>query len=221
MKTKNKEEMKEIVPFSSNIFIHCLGDSHVSIFNGSNTPSESSLPEIDILPNFKTHRLGPILAYSVGNKNHKSYKSLFGSLDKIGNDSYLLLSFGEIDCREHLEQQAVNQNKPINEIIETCVNVYFETVLDVRKVCKDLIVLAPHPCSWYNMEKNKIHKHFNEILEKKCKESCISFLSLFDDIINTPEYMCEYFYDGVHLKSECLVFLKDKLLEFEKKVIGD
>jgi hypothetical protein len=215
------EEIKKLIPFEFDLRIQCIGDSHVSVFNGSNTPSETGFEHLDILRNFKTYRIGPYLAYNIGQGEHPGSISLHGSLSKLDPNSIILLSFGEIDCREHLKKQSEEQNKTYEDVVKECVDVYFTAILDIKKTFKTIIILGPQPCSW-STESNKICKMFNEYIEGLCNENGIYFWTFFYDIVSDDVgKMAEFYYDGIHLKSECLYILKDKFIEFEKGLLNE
>ena len=82
---------------------HVIGDSHSWAFR-------KNLP-------FIVHNIGPATAYNVNNKNStiSSYKKLFEVIKTIDiKRDYIILVFGEIDCRIHIYNQYKKNNESIS-----------------------------------------------------------------------------------------------------------
>ena len=207
-----------------NIVINCIGDSHVSIFNGSDMPSESingSCPS-DRIPYFRTHRVGAYLAWSIGDDKHEGHASTLNtSTEFIQKDLYTLFSFGEIDCRTHLIPQSERTNKTLEEVTVECVNKYFNgfilKVLNERNH-KKIICYGPPPSTDSDTfkgtkeQRNFCCKTFNEHLRSLCADNNITFWTIYKDILNEDwSVKGNLYYDGIHNKSSCLNFLEKEL----------
>lgn len=84
-------------------YLFVVGDSHVSLFSGVDglqplypEPSTSALPGVRVA------RLGPFLAHSVTRPGHRVQELLTRAVSDVPTSTTLLLSFGEIDCRDHV-----------------------------------------------------------------------------------------------------------------------
>ena len=190
--------------------IHCIGDSHSSIFSGNEEiqpvwPQRSN----DGLPFFRTYRIGPATAYQI--------KTKVATIDNIINDNQIkgddkiLFCFGEVDCRAHLKKQMDAQQKSMVDIVKECVDRYFETVLSY--IDKNIMVWGPiaswEPSRRYNgpsfgtcEERNKITGEFNKQLKELCDENNITFITIFDDMVSDSGLTDPFFlddWDGCHM----------------------
>jgi len=106
----------------------------------------------------------------------------------------VLLSFGEIDCRCHIVGQAIKQNRSIKQVVNECVDKYFEVVLKdiVSKGLTTYIWNVPPPqqtalseeflrSTPYAKRKRAVHL-FNRRLSLRCKKSGIPFLTVFSKV---------------------------------------
>jgi hypothetical protein len=197
--------------------IHVIGDSHVCFFNGVDGIA-TQYPENEL---FKTYRLGAPIAYNLSKFNtmYKAREQIAKILPKISLKDSLLFCFGEIDCRYHIKNQSIKQNKNINEIIIDCVNRYVNAIKELNILNHKVGVWGPiastyleEICSskdcWIKgspLERNIISLIFNDCLQKKCKEENIHFISIFKDLIlpnnntNTNYYM-----DAIHLSQKAM-----------------
>ena len=130
--------------------IHCIGDSHTSFFSGSNRiqpiwPKESN----NKIPLFRTYHIGPTLAYNLCNSgtHTNGREKLFKIIEGINKNDFVLLSFGEIDCRVHIAKQAYLQNKSIDDIIKECVKRYFSVILKIKDFGYKIILWGVIPTS--------------------------------------------------------------------------
>jgi len=213
------------------IVIHCIGDSHVSVFTGKDTISDGYPCPNDSIPYFRTYRLGPYLAYNIGNENHEGHRKMLGILRGIPVGSHVLLSFGEIDCRRHAVRQAEIQKRDLSEIVTECAEVYFKAVLKVKSMGYTTMVWAAVPtCNFDNkkfvdgdswgyygtyVERNKATSLFNTTLKKLCKNNSIPFISIEDHLINSDYRSVEdYFMDSCHLSSKCIPLIISKIEAF-------
>lgn len=201
--------------------IYCIGDSHVSFFSGENTiqpnwPEESE----DVLPFFKTFRLGAVLAYNLGLKRTtmRGHEKLWAILNTaIPNESDVLLCFGEIDCRAHLIKQSHQQNRPIEIVVQDCIDRYLTTIRQVRNAGYPVLVWGPTPSSssifggkyptyGTSVERNQVTKLFNDYLAQACDtEADIRFASIFDHLITADfETHTDYYMDTIHLSQKAM-----------------
>ena len=97
--------------------IHLIGNSHVNTFSNDSKLNMSF--ENDI---FKSHHIGPVIAYNFYEHHMNSVRNIINNIQK--ND-YISLIVGEVDCRIHLPLQADKQNKTDYEIVDECLNRLF------------------------------------------------------------------------------------------------
>lgn len=218
-----------------NITIHCIGDSHVSVFTGQDTISSGYPCAQDSISYFKTYRLGPVLAYNLCVAQHHSRIGLFDVLKTIPKNDYVMLCLGEIDCRMHLIRRLKeSQNKSLKDVVCECVCRYFEVILEIKNMGFKTMVwgipatsnvdcfelqnenVFPHYGSY--QERNQAIRLFNNEIECLCKLNDVLFLSIFEDLVdeNDRTKIDEYYMDTIHLGQKAMPLIVNKL----KKVLN-
>jgi hypothetical protein len=211
------------------IRIHCIGDSHVSVFTGKDTISKGWPCPQDSIQYFHTYWLGPVLAYNLYSVGHQSRLNLFNVLESISKSDYVMLCAGEIDCRMHLIRQKELQNKSLEEIVQECVCRYFQVILEIKNMGFKVIIWGvpgtanidcfelkdkntfPHYGTY--KERNQATKIFNNKIEYLCKLNDVLFLSIFDDLIddNGKTKITEYYMDEFHVSQKVMPLIISKL----------
>lgn len=211
--------------------IHCIGDSHVSIFTGKDKISEGHPCIFDSMPYFRTYRLGPHTAHGVGTLGHHGYNSLFELLESIPIEDPILLSYGEIDCRVHVIAQAEKQNKTIKEVVKDIVHRYAETIRRVQHIRNNRIIIwcpvptlnhydpnayiqeiNPYPHIGKSQERNIATLFFEEELNNQFTCESIIILSIFKYVVN-KDFLTDdkYYMDGVHLSQKAMPLIMSEL----------
>jgi len=181
--------------------IHCIGDSHVSVFTG-----HDRMPPIwhqnhnnknisdDKTEYFKTYRLGAATSYQLERKI-PDIEYIIKELP-IDKDDSILFCFGEVDIRAHLIKQSEIQEKEIVEVVKECVDKYFKTILYFKNNGYNMMVWGPiaswgdkapytsGPSFGSNLERNNATKIYNEYLEQLCNKNDITFLTIFDKMLH-------------------------------------
>lgn len=209
------------------VIIHCIGNSHVNIFKGGDVIMDGS----DTIPLFKTHYIGPIIAYNF--HDHHYPKALEYIQTSVNKDvDYIMFIVGEVDCRWHIPKQAELRNKPVFEIVDECLERYFKSFIDLKNQRYKLIGWGGHPSTTSGhdddvhkpvygdcLTRNTISKYWSDSLRKLCVEHDIPFISLVDDLIDDESGLTkmEYFIDYCHLKSSMVI---DMVIKQLKQVIA-
>lgn len=220
--------------------IHCIGDSHVSFFSGQDRiqpawPEQSQ----DLLPYFKTYRLGAVLAYSLAKfeTSMRGREKLFSILDQLPQQSTVLLCFGEIDCRAHLLKQADLQNLDISVVIEKCVETYAEVVREIKNRNYNVVVWnatpsfppgtandPDYPAYGSCRQRNQVTKLFNLCLERHLKPAGVPFISIFNRLIKrNGDTVTRFLMDEIHLNQSAMplvVKALNKELQLDLQVPG-
>jgi len=201
--------------------IYCIGDSHANFFSGLDS-IQSSWPEksIDLIPFFKSFRLGPVLAYNLCKANTKSKgrEKLFAILKRIPKESTILLCFGEIDCRAHLLKQAEIQNIKIKTIIKECVDRYIPVIDEIKNLNYNVVVWNVIPSSPTGFpdkpayptygtcrERNDVSRLFNQFLEEQLTNKNIQFISIFEKLIDENGLtLARFLMDELHLSQAAM-----------------
>jgi hypothetical protein len=223
--------------------IHCIGDSHVSFFSGHDRMQPLwPLPSRDLIPVFRTYRIGAVLAYSLGDyrTRHRAREALAVMLERevpddsrvVPSGSMVLFCFGEIDNRVHLVGQARAQGRSIESIARECAERYFDVIKEYhnqkyRMIVWNAIPSSPAECSpnpEYPLvgtcaERNRSTAVFNDTLKESCASIDIPFISIFEQLIDAGGLTkSEYFLDdSVHLSQKAMPIA----LEEMRKKLGD
>jgi len=208
---------------------HFIGDSHASVFSGVGTQEKPfmqfSIPYtmLSEIPGFISYNIGAATAYNLYNK----LNILEHMLTCINKVDYVFLCFGEVDCRAHLIKQADLQNKPIEEIIEECVDRYFRVPLYMQKMGYNVGIWGPiastpdelkypGPLFGTNIQRNMVTNHFTKCLQKLCEKHKIPLLSIFvdmlDEHLNTNPY---YIMDHIHLSQTAMPLIRKRLSDLQ------
>jgi len=192
--------------------IHCIGDSHSNFFSGIDE-MQPGYPKIcnNILPYFKSYRIGAATAYKLENKV-EIIDTIIYENHNFGD--YIMFVFGEVDCRLHLG---------INNNTEECVNKYFNFIKLYKKhniiVCGPIASSPDHlvkgnipPHVGNCIERNERTKKFNSLLKNKCDDANILFITIFDIMLledgNTNE---DYLMDHIHLSQKSMPIMVQRL----------
>jgi hypothetical protein len=205
--------------------IHCIGDSHVSFFSGTDKlqpcwPERSD----DRLPWFRTFHIGPALAFNLtrANTSTRGRESLFEVLDQaVPAGARVLLCFGEIDCRAHVLKQAVRRNEQIARIVESVLDAYFLAVREVRARGFEVIVYNAVPTrlstprrprrdddfiavgSW--RERNAAVRLFNAGARDRCASAGALFLENYPGLVDADDRTVPWFFhDAIHLSQRAM-----------------
>jgi hypothetical protein len=189
----------------------CVGDSHVSLFTGRDIVQPIwPLPGFEISPQFRCFNIGPALAYNLGQRANTtlSRERLHAAISFVPQESQILLSFGEIDCRAHLLKQRGSLDANILE----CVERYFRVVTKFARNGFRLIIYNVPPSSLKSnfdhnfpvvgncRERNEVTINFNERLQEACNSLKIPFVATTRSFL-TPTGLTDesWFMDPVHL----------------------
>lgn len=173
--------------------IHCVGDSHSSVFSGKDEmqpiwPERSD----DKLSFFRSYRIGPATAYQLENK----IQIINEIVNLLKPNDSLLFCFGEVDIRAHLKKQMDIQGKSIKEVVTECVDRYVHVLLYYKNLGLDVIAWGPiasfhddkaytsGPSFGTGYERNLITKEFNQYLEERCYENNIKFVTIFNKMVD-------------------------------------
>jgi len=167
--------------------IHCIGDSHSAVFSGEEKMQPTwPEPASNLLPYFKSYRIGPATAYQIANKQ-PIIESLINSVN-LGPDDKLMFCFGEVDIRAHLIKQSKLQDRPVIDLVVECVSRYIEAISYYKKFGVPIMIWGPiaswsdekkytgGPSFGTNQERNWVTFSFNTALQMECfRKSLILF----------------------------------------------
>ena len=209
--------------------LHCIGDSHASIFSGSEVmqhawPQRSN----DSIPGIRSYRIGAATAYNL--------KSKMPIIDEIlssvlCDEDLVMFCFGEVDCRAHLKKQMDLQRRSLDDIVEECVDRYFSVIMDYSSRGVSMSLWGPvashgienpyttGPSFGTPEERNQITEKFNVYLKSLCLEKGIPFATAFyamtEDVGDNVRKTNVFYTDsvGIHLNQNSVMMALDILEE--------
>lgn len=201
--------------------IHVVGDSHCSLFSGQdNVVPQYPERSDDKLSQFRTYRLGAVLAFNLLEYGHTSQgrERLEQCLAEIPMHETIMLIFGEIDVRTQLIKQARLQKKSQQMVVLKCVERYFTVIHELAQTRPILVWNAPpqsmstfssnkFPTVGTGQERNKVARLFNRMLAERCEKHKIPFISIFDHVVDADNVSnMGMFMDSAHLSQKALPF---------------
>lgn len=225
--------------------IHVCGDSHVLSFSGINKVIPEYPPNIIMNGSLKIRRIGAPLAYSLIDYDtyYKARQKIeFIVKNEVVRGDSIIFVFGEIDCRYHILNQAIKQNRHPDEIVSLCVDRYIQGINeilyeDIKSGWVSKIgIWGPNASTWLGEEfstrdcpicgkeneRNIITDKFNECLRDKIHkfnqkfiETKVYYLSIFESLINRKTYLTkrEFYMDDIHLSTKIYPLIIQELKE--------
>jgi len=151
------------------------------------------------------------------NTTSRGNEKLHEVIKNIPPGSNILMCFGEIDCRVHLLKQSLDQKRKIEYVVDECVERYFNVIKNVKNnfnvmiwavvpsTPSEKVIDARFPHFGTNIERNYVTKIFNKKLENLCMKNNITYITLFNKLINIDGTTNKkYFGDNVHLSQNAM-----------------
>lgn len=220
--------------------IYIIGDSHVSVFSGTDTTHDGlrhiqpefgtcyTLSQGQLLPksnkfeqripHFCPIKIGSNTAYNSFNKLPRIEQAI--SEYKVTTEDYIFLCFGEIDIRNHIGFQSRKNNISISLGIQICVDRYMETILYLKNKGWKVGVYASPPTSIGEqtstnfgdvVTRNKMTIEFNEYLRNKCLESGVIFKDISKHLM-LPDGTTDqkFIMDDIHLSQLAMPYILEE-----------
>lgn len=199
--------------------IHCIGNSHVWLFNGE--PNNKFSTHDQSSPYFKVKWLGPTLAYNFREHHLPMAVEYLKSNAKSGDQ--VMLVVGEVDCRWHLPFQMDKQKKHRLDIVAECADRYFSCFIDLLNLGYKPIVWGTHPTTTHGhvnppgdntygpifgdvKTRNEICLTWNLFLKGLCRDNGIPFVTIYHHLVDENNLTkMEYFRDYCHLNNDMCV----------------
>lgn len=217
--------------------IYIIGDSHVSVFSGTDTTHDGKrhiqpefgtcytltkgqlLPHINRfeqrIPHFCPIKIGSNTAYNSFSKLPRIEQAI--SEYQVKNTDYVFLCFGEIDIRNHIGVQSKKNGMSISDNIKLCVDRYMKTILHLKNKNINIGVYGSPPSSVGYVStfgygnviiRNSMTIEFNKYLKFKCLESNIIFKDISKKLMLSDGTTDQkYIMDDIHLSQQVMPFL--------------
>lgn len=217
--------------------IYIIGDSHVSVFSGTDKTYDGKRhiqPEFGTcytlslgqlkehinrfeqrIPYFCPIKIGSNTAYNSFNKLQRIEQAI--EEYNVTKNDYVFLCFGEIDIRNHIGFNANKNNISISEGIKICVDRYMETILYLKNKNNNIGVYGSPPSSVGNLspidfadvvKRNEMTIEFNEYLKTKCLENNIPFKDISNKLmLSDGTTDTKFIMDDIHLSQEAMPFI--------------
>lgn len=223
--------------------IYIIGDSHVSVFSGTDktydglrhiqpefgtcyTLSSGQLrPHINRfeqrIPFFCPIKTGSNTAYNSFDKLPRIEQAI--SEYAISPTDYVFTCFGEIDIRNHIGFNADKNGISFEEGIKICVDKYMQTITYLKNKGINIGVYGSPASSIGNQTpidygdvifRNKMTIIFNEYLREKCEENNILFKDISKSLM-LPDGTTDpkYIMDDIHLSQKAMPLLINEFLD--------
>lgn len=191
--------------------IHVIGDSHTGSFKRSKL--------------FVVHYIGPATAYNLkkNKSTTNSKKKLFTIIDKIKRKrDFVMLVFGEIDCRIHIYNQYKKNNGRLTiiELIDKTISNYGYVLEQLNHMGITFFIYGISPASkqgnvygypFYAPAeiRSEIYREFNERLKKFCKKNGYRYMDIYLKVSDKNGFTLEEYANGdVHLNSKVKKFVR-------------
>jgi lysophospholipase L1-like esterase len=224
--------------------IYIVGDSHVSVFSGTDKTHDGLRhiqPEFGTCYTLSSGQLRPLInrfeqripyfcPIKIG--SNTAYNS-FDKLPRIeqvileygvNKNDYVFTCFGEIDIRNHIGFNADRQSISFEEGIKICVEKYMKTILYLKDKGINIGVYGSPASSVGNqlpidygdvIFRNKMTLVFNSYLGEKCNEHNIPFVDISKSLM-LPDGTTDpkFIMDDIHLSQEAMVLLKEAFSKY-------
>ena len=194
--------------------VHFIGDSHTTPFN--------------FQPGMVVHHIGQATAHNLGNAESSSDSSrqlsiVLSQIDR--KRDFVVMVFGEIDCRVHFYYQFMKQKKkaPLIVLMDATIRNY-GTVLDRMKADKwRFAVLGVPPAGkqqniykypFYGSETERVEisRNFNQKLYAFCKKHRYPFIDIWKETADSSGMLKPSFArDEIHLCEKIVPYVAQKL----------
>lgn len=208
--------------------IHCIGDSHAAVFSGVDEmvptwPERSN----DTIEYFRSYRIGAATAYQLESK----IPILNDIISRcVRKEDSVLFCFGEVDIRAHLLKQAELQGVLVSDIVNECVDRYFQVILYYKQLGYNTIAWGPiashHDARPYVggptfgncLERNLVTEMFNNRLELRCNQYSVGFVTIFPKMIDVNKitvlgYLDDWTDSHIHLTQAAMPLILESLQE--------
>jgi lysophospholipase L1-like esterase len=214
--------------------IYIIGDSHVSVFSGTDKTHDGLRhiqPEFGTcytlhlgqlrehinrfeqrIPYFCPIKIGSNTAYNSFDKLPRLEQAIleYG----VTENDYVFTCFGEIDIRNHIGFNTEKQGIFFEEGIVICVDRYMETIMYLKNKGLKVGVYGSPASSIGNQTpidygdvifRNKMTIIFNEYLGEKCKQNDIPFVDISKSLMLTDGTTDQKFImDDIHLSQQAM-----------------
>jgi hypothetical protein len=180
----------------------------------------------DVLPFFRSYRIGPATAYNLFNKIPIIDEIINTQVNK--EEDTIVFCFGEVDIRAHLIKQVELQKKFILPVVRECVDRYYSVVSFYRDKGYKVAIWAPI-ASWSEKKpyrgpsfgddftRNLYTSIFTFCLRQSCKDTDIKVLSILramlKDELTDPDYLDDWEDCHIHLNLKAMPLIIEEFKE--------
>lgn len=226
--------------------IYIIGDSHVSVFSGTDSTHDGLRhiqPEFGTcytlsqgqlrdhvnrfeqkIPYFCPIKIWANTAYNSFNKIPRIEQVILEY--NITESDYIFLCFGEIDIRNHIGFHIGEKYNTLSDGIKVCVNRYIETIIYIKNKGVNVGVYAPPASSVGGQTpidygdvilRNKMTIEFNEYLKSECNKIGVPIKDI-SKLMMLPDGSTDqkFIMDDIHLSQQAMPFLINVFSDFIK-----
>ena len=184
--------------------IYCIGDSHANTLCGA--------------PNTLSIAFGPNTMHHVGKYGIEDMLNyLYNTKEVIkeelfSEDGLLILAYGEIDVRCHINKQIIEKQREEDEVIKTLIDNYINQLKLVSTNVGVLSIVPPirfyseiyfninYPFVGSDLDRNRYTQKLNEYLYQRCVEENIVYIDVYNPYKDEEGFLIKELSDGnVHI----------------------
>jgi hypothetical protein len=207
--------------------IYCIGNSHANVFTNTHPAIQSRIIKSD----FVSCSIGPVIAYNFLENHFHKVLNILESSNFNKKIDYVMLIVGEVDCRWHLPKKSNDNDIDHHNIVEECIDRFFNNYLELKSKGYNVIGWGGHPSTINGhddnpdqpvfgncLARNAISRTWDKLLKSKCELNNIPYISIMENLIDDNGFTkMEYFMDYCHLNySKVESMLIDKFKDFIK-----
>jgi len=187
--------------------IYCIGDSH------ANTLHES--------PNITSIAFGPNTMHHIGKHGIEDMLNyLYDTKEVIKEELFseeglLILAYGEIDVRCHINKQIIEKQREEDEVIKTLIDNYINQLKLISTNVGVLSIVPPirfyseiyfnenFPFVGSDSDRNRYTQKLNEYLYQRCIEENIVYVDIYNLYKDEEGFLIKELSDGnVHIQNK-------------------
>jgi hypothetical protein len=188
--------------------IYCIGDSHANTLHGA--PNITSIA-------FGANTMHHIGKYGVENMLDYLYNTKEVIKEELfSEDGLLILAYGEIDVRCHINKQIIEKQREEDEVIKTLIDNYINQLKLISTNVGVLSVVPPirfysidsseiysnenFPFVGPDLDRNRYAQKLNEYLYQRCIEENIIYIDVYNPYKDEEGFLIKELSDGnVHI----------------------
>lgn len=155
----------------------------------------------------------------------RSREKLFAALKLVKPQDYVVMVFGEVDCRYHIYYQYEKHGKVMSmeSLIDNTIDNYGEVIWEASRLGHSVAVCSVVPASWRESKaypyygspevRSWITHEFNDRLRRFCVDDGFDYIDVYTPAADSNGFIKpEFSLDDIHLNSKIVPYVRQQLL---------